>query len=262
MNILFIGDIVSKVGRQMCERYIPILRNKYDIDVVIANGENVAHGKGINASLYNKLLSFGIDIITMGNHFASKMESNTFYKNADKLVRPLNIDKIAPGLGSRVFDVKGVKLRVTNILGRVFINELSPSNPYDAMDNLLENCNEDFHFVDFHAEATAEKMAFGWNYDGKISCLIGTHTHVQTADERILPQGTGYLTDAGMTGASDGIIGARRDTMIYRNKTGFPAKYEVQEGSGQLNGCVITLDENGKTTSMKRIFISDFRKDY
>ena len=144
MNILFIGDIVSKVGRQMCEKYIPIIKAKYPVDVVIANGENVAHGKGINQKTYAQLLSYGIDVITMGNHFASKTETNSFYKNAVKMVRPLNIHPSAAGVGSRVFDVNGQKLRVTNLLGRAFINELNPSNPFDALDKLLETCDEKF----------------------------------------------------------------------------------------------------------------------
>lgn len=261
MNILFIGDIVSKVGRQMVEKYLPIIKQKYPIDVVIANGENVAHGKGINQATYNKLTALGIDIITMGNHFAAKVETNTFYKNATKMVRPLNIHPSACGVGSRVFDINGQKLRVTNLLGRVFINELNPSNPFDAFDKLLETSNETFHFVDFHAEATAEKIAFAWNYDGKISCVVGTHTHVQTADERVLPNGTGFLCDVGMTGATDGIIGARKEPMIYRVRTGLPAKYEVAEGNGMLNACYITLDESGKTTSIKRIYLSSFKEE-
>jgi len=261
MKVLFIGDIFSKVGRQMTEKYLKDIQIKHHIDFTIANGENVAHGKGINSSTYEKLVSFGIDAITLGNHFAAKTETNSFYLKAVKMIRPINIHPSASGVGTRVFDVNGIKIRVTNILGRAFITELNPSNPFDAMDELLKTCDEKIHIVDFHAEATAEKLAFAWNFDGKVTAVIGTHTHVQTADNRILPQGTGYISDVGMTGPYNGIIGGRRDSMIYRSRTGLPVKFDVEASlEGVLCGVVLDIDEeNAKTRSVERIYISPDR---
>ena len=193
--------------------------------------------------MYNELISYGIDVVTLGNHFLLATESLNVLDRSEKLVRPLNIHSSIPGKGSKVFECKGYKIRVTNILGKVFINDLNPSNPYDAIDEVLKESKELIHFVDFHAEATAEKLSLGWYLDGKVSAVIGTHTHVPTADERILPQGTAYLTDVGMTGPYDGIIGTRRDLVIHKQRTGLPVKFDIQEGDAQLNACVIDIDE-------------------
>ena len=227
MRILFIGDIVSHSGRSITQRYLKDLVNKHEIDFVIANGENVAHGKGITEKMYNELISYGIDVVTLGNHFLLATESLNVLDRSEKLVRPINIHSSIPGKGSKVFECKGHKIRVTNILGKVFINDLNPSNPYDAIDEVLKESEELIHFVDFHAEATAEKLSLGWYLDGKVSAVIGTHTHVPTADERVLPQGTAYLTDVGMTGPYDGIIGTRRDLVIHKQRTGLPVKFDI-----------------------------------
>lgn len=260
MKILFIGDIVSEPGRKAVKLYLPSIKLRYDVDVVIANGENVAHGAGITKKMYETLLDLGIDIVTLGNHFLLPGEPLSFLNEADKLVRPVNIHKSIPGYGSKVFEIKGIKIRVTSLLGQVFIEDLNPSNPYDAMDDVLSSAKEVIHFVDLHAEATAEKIALGWYLDGKVSAVIGTHTHVQTADERILPQGTGYLSDVGMCGPYDGVIGVRRDIIIEKARTGIRAKYDIQIGDIQFNGCILQIDEStGKTVSMNRISINPDR---
>ena len=257
MRILFIGDIVSQAGRSITQRNLKDLVNKHEIDFVIANGENVAHGKGITEKLYKELLSYGIDVVTLGNHFLLASESLNVLERSENLVRPLNIHSSIPGSGSKVFECKGKKIRVTNLLGKVFINDLNPSNPFDAIDEVLKESNEAIHFVDFHAEATAEKLSLGWYLDGKVSAVIGTHTHVPTADERILPQGTAYLTDVGMTGPYDGIIGTRRDLVIHKQRTGLPVKFDIQEGDAQFNACVIDIDdESGKAKEIYRININ------
>ena len=257
MKILFIGDIVSSSGRNIINRYLKDIKNKYEIDFVIANGENSAHGKGITEKIYLELLSYGIDVITLGNHFLLATESLNVLDRSERLVRPLNIHSSIPGSGSRVFNVKGHKVRVTNLLGKVFINDLNPSNPFDAIDAVLESSDELIHFVDLHAEATAEKLSIGWYLDGKVSAVVGTHTHVPTADERILPNGTAYLTDVGMTGPYDGIIGTRRDLVIHKQRTGLPTKFDIQEGEAQLCACVIDIDEEtGKSRSIFRININ------
>lgn len=263
MKILFIGDIVSSSGRGMVSRYLKDIKNKYEIDFVIANGENAAHGKGITEKIYLELLSYGVDAVTLGNHFLLASESLNVLERSEKLVRPLNIHSSIPGSGSRVFDVKGHKVRVTNLLGKVFINDLNPTNPFDAIDEVLKDSNELIHFVDLHAEATAEKLSIGWYLDGKVSAVIGTHTHVPTADERIFPQGTAYLTDVGMTGPYDGIIGTRRDLVIHKQRTGLPTKFDIQEGEAQLCACVIDIDEEtGKSRSIFRININKDHMNY
>lgn len=257
MKILFIGDIVSSSGRNIVNRYLKDIKNKYEIDFVIANGENSAHGKGITEKMYLELLSYGIDVVTLGNHFLLASESINVLERSEKLVRPLNIHKSIPGRGSKVFEVKGHKIRVTNLLGKVFINDLNPSNPFDAIDEVINNSNEVIHFVDLHAEATAEKLSIGWYLDGKVSAVIGTHTHVPTADERIFPNGTAYMSDVGMTGPYDGIIGMRKDLVIHKQRTGLPTKFDIQEGEAQLNACVIDVDEEtGKARSIFRININ------
>lgn len=254
MKILFIGDIVSSTGRSIVSRYLKDIKNKYEIDFVIANGENAAHGKGITEKMYLELLSYGIDVVTLGNHFLLATESLNVLDRSEKLIRPLNLHSSVPGSGSRVFDVKGYKVRVTNLLGKVFINDLNPSNPFDAIDALLEASNEVIHIVDFHAEATAEKLSLGWYLDGKVSAVIGTHTHVPTADERIFPNGTAYQSDVGMCGPYDGIIGMRKDLVIHKQRTGLPTKFDIEEGDAQLNACVLDIDEaSGKTRSIQRI---------
>lgn len=256
MNILFIGDIVSKPGRQVVETHLSRLKLEYAIDFVIANGENSAHGKGISPRIYQNLLDAGIDAITMGNHFMSKELPNGFYESATKMIRPLNIHPSAAGVGSRSFVCKGQTIQVTNLLGRAFMPELEPTNPFDALDALLQNSPAKIHIVDFHGEATGEKNAFCWNYDGRVSAIIGTHTHVQTADERVFPKGTAFITDVGMSGPYDGVIGAKIENMIQRSRTNLGGKYEVAESEGQLNAVVIRIDElTGYAVSIHRIFI-------
>lgn len=257
MKILFLGDIVSSSGRNIVNRYLKDIKIKYDIDFVIANGENSAHGKGITEKIYHELISYGVDAVTLGNHFLLATESLNVLDRSERLVRPLNIHSSIPGSGSKVFEVKGYKIRVSNLLGKVFINDLNPSNPFDAIDEVLKNSEELIHFVDFHAEATAEKLSLGWYLDGKVSAVIGTHTHVPTADERVFPNGTAYLTDVGMCGPYDGIIGTRKDLVIHKQRTGLPTKFDIQEGDAQLNACVIDIDEvTGKSRSIKRININ------
>ena len=257
MKILFIGDIVSSSGRNIVNRYLKDIKNKYEIDFVIANGENSAHGKGITEKMYLELLSYGIDVVTLGNHFLLASESLNVLDRSEKLIRPLNLHSSIPGRGSKVFEVKGVKIRVTNLLGKVFINDLNPSNPFDAIDEIINESNELIHIIDFHAEATAEKLSLGWYLDGKVSAVIGTHTHVPTADERIFPQGTAYMSDVGMCGPYDGIIGMRKDLVIHKQRTGLPTKFDIQEGEAQFNACVLDIDEQtGKANSIQRININ------
>lgn len=261
MRFLFFGDIVSKPGRDIIAKYLPLIKKDYCIDVVLGNGENVAHGRGITAGTYNELCNLGFEAITLGNHFLNGTQSNSFWESSSKIVRPLNIHPSAAGCGSRVFEHNGIKFRVTNVLGRSFINALSPRNPFDALDEVIASNDVKIHIVDFHAEATGEKLAFAWNYDGKVSCVLGTHTHVQTADARVLPNGTACISDVGMCGPYNGILGVEKDYIIYRTRTGLPTKFEIAKGPAQLSAVVLDIDEDsGKTKSIQTIYINPDRE--
>ncbi|WP_237243909.1 TIGR00282 family metallophosphoesterase [Spiroplasma clarkii] len=223
------------------------------MDLVVVNGENISNGKGINNNHYVFLKELGVDVITSGNHIFKLKETQDFIKTTPDLLRPLNMNSYLPGQGTIMLHKNGQKVRVTNLMGKTFMEHVN--NPYEIMDNLLLNDTSDIHIVDFHAEASAEKMAFAWNYDGQISALVGTHTHVQTADEQIFPKGTGYITDLGMTGPINSIIGANPEEVILREKTSLPTKFTPCENPGVLRGVV--LEVVGKVTkSIKKFAIS------
>lgn len=258
MRVLFIGDVVGKVGRNALKKYVPIFKKKYNYDILIINGENVAHGKGINTSTYNQIMECGVDIITLGNHWFSKKEAIHLFKNAENIVRPYNIHPSAAGVGSRTFEIRGHSLRVTNLLGTAFMNEHDPSNPFKALDEIIEKNEHKVHIVDFHAEATGEKYALALDFDGKVSAVLGTHTHIQTVDARIFENGTGYISDVGMTGPYNSIIGCKKEEVIYRNRFNLPTRFDVATGVAQV--CAVVLDineESGKTTNIERIYLID-----
>jgi metallophosphoesterase (TIGR00282 family) len=256
LKVLMVGDVISKSGRDILKKYLNAIIIKYQTDFVIINGENVTHGKGINKETYNKLISYGADAITLGNHAFRKDVSSTLFESPS-LIRPYNIHKTAPGVGTRVFDVKGIKVRVTNLLGQVFITDLNPTNPFDALDEIINSSSEKVHIVDFHAQATGEKLALAWAFDGKVSAVLGTHTHVQTADERLLTNKTAYISDVGMCGAYNSVIGSKQNEVIYRSWTGLPASFDVAIGEGQLNAVVVSIDEiTGSAISIERVMIN------
>ncbi len=242
MKILFIGDIFGVTGREMIGNHLHALKQKYQIDFVIANVENAAHGKGITKKIYDEFVIEGIQAMTMGNHAYAKKEIFEFIDEASCLVVPYNKIKTLPGIGSRVFQCKNKTIRVTNLLGNAFMNGYY-ENPFIAMDKLLEMCNEDIHIVDFHAETTSEKIALSYYLTGRVSAVIGTHTHVQTADEKIINHQTAYISDVGMTGPKDGVIGCSKESIIYKMTTGLNSKFEIEEGDGQLSAVVIEFDD-------------------
>lgn len=258
MRLLFIGDIVGKSGRNMVFKYLPELIKKYQIDFVIANGENVTHGKGLIEHHYHQLVSNGIDCITLGNHYESKNEILEYLEGADHLVRPYNIKKDYPGVGTAVFELDDIRIRVTNLLGQSFMLE-EVENPFEALDSIINDSQDEIHIVDFHAEATGEKQSLAWAFDGKITALIGTHTHVQTHDERILPQGTAFMCDVGMCGPYNGILGAKREVMINRAWKNEVLRYDVENEKGSvLSAVVITIDEDSKkATAIKSVLLYD-----
>lgn len=243
----------------MLKDYLANYIDKYAIDFVIANGENVTHGKGLIQKHYQELLDAGVDCITLGNHYNSKNEINRYIDSADRLIRPVNLLNGFRGDGSVVFDVNGFTVRVTNLLGSAFMSEVV-NNPYYAMLDVFEDESTNIHIIDFHAEATGEKQSLGYALDGKVSALLGTHTHVQTNDCRILPNGTAYISDVGMTGFNDGVLGFDKESVIRRNFHGELTKFEPpEEGKGILSAVVLDIDEiSGKT---RQIFPICFKEE-
>ncbi len=260
MKILFIGDVVGPLGQSMVEEYLPELKQKYKPQVTIINGENAANGRGITESIYKKFLQDGADVVTLGNHAWDNREIFDFIEDADKLVRPANFpEATTPGRGMVFINVNQYKLAVINLQGTALMDSLQ--DPFLKADELVAEAREetDLIFMDFHAETTSEKQAMGWHLDGRVSAVIGTHTHVQTSDARILPQGTAYLTDVGMTGPYDGILGMRREDILRRYYTHMPTRFNVEEkGRRLLSGCIITVDEDsGSATKIERILINE-----
>ena len=246
MKILFIGDIVGRIGRRIVKEKLPYFVEKYGIDFVIANGENATHGKGLIRHQYEELIDCGIDVITLGNHYNSKNELARYIGNVDRLVRPANLLVEYPGEGSIVYDLDGVSVRVTNLLGQAFINE-QVNNPYYSMLEILDDSEEQatINIVDFHGEATGEKMCFALALDGRVTAVLGTHTHVQTRDARILPKGTAFISDAGMCGLYDGVLGFDGDSVVKKIVYGQQSKFETpSEGRGIFCGVVIDANED------------------
>ena len=259
MNILFIGDLVGRPGRDLVQNGLHSLVEHYDIDCTIANAENSAAGFGITRDIGDALLGWGVDVMTSGNHIWDKKEALDYIATEPRLLRPANYPAGVPGRGSYVaLSGDGRAVGVINIMGRVFMTSID--DPFAVVLREIEAIRHKTRIiiVDFHAEATSEKVAMGWHLDGKVTLVVGTHTHVQTADERILPNGTAYLTDAGMTGPHDSIIGMERDPSLARFLTGLPTKFEPATGNPRLNGIVVTVDEKtGRATAVTRISYSE-----
>ncbi|MEW9501232.1 TIGR00282 family metallophosphoesterase [Jeotgalibacillus marinus] len=261
MKLLFIGDVVGSMGREMVEEYVPQLKEKYQPDVTIINGENAASGRGITEKIYRQLEAAGANVITMGNHTWDNREIFQFIDQKTNIVRPANYPKGAPGKGIQMIQAGSAEIAVINALGRTFMNPVD--DPFPVVKKLVDEAKRHtpFIFVDFHAEATSEKQAMGWFLDGKVSAVVGTHTHVQTADNRILPDGTAYLSDVGMTGPYDAVLGMERDAVLKRFVTSLPVRFEVpKSGRAILSGCFIELDrKTGKATHIERILINEDR---
>lgn len=259
MKILFIGDVVGSPGRDMIQTYLPKLKEKYRPQVTIVNGENAAAGKGITEKIYKNFMQTGVQTVTMGNHTWNKKEIIDFIDEAPYLIRPANFPANNPGKGIVYLKINDREVAVINLQGRVFLDD--HDDPFRKADELIAEAKKrtNFIFIDFHAETTSEKQAFGWYVDGRVSAVVGTHTHTQTADNRVLPQGTAYLTDAGMTGPYDAILGVEREAIIKRFLTNMPVRFEVDKnGKNQLNGCIVTIDEQtGRASAIDRIMINE-----
>src|SRR5690625_3664523 len=238
----------------MLEQYLPTLKEKYKPNIVIVNGENAAGGRGMTEKIYKQFLSLGVHVVTMGNHTWDQREIFEFVDDANFLIRPANFPSNNPGKGIVYLNYNGKEVAVMNLQARTFLSPIE--DPFAIVDELIMEAKKvtNIIFLDFHAEATSEKQAMGWYVDGRISAFVGTHTHVQTADERILPNGTSYITDVGMTGPKDGILGVEKEAVIKRFKTSLPVRFEVEKNSAsQLNGVIISIDINsGKALTIER----------
>jgi len=257
VKILFIGDIIGKPGRQALSRELDRLVDRHRVDLVIANGENAAGGFGLTTETVRELFDLGVTCLTSGNHIWDKKEQVPLVLANQRIIRPANYPDGAPGQGSMIVATPGgIKVAVLNLEGRIFMKNLEC--PFRTADREIEQLRKEtpIIFVDFHAEATSEKASLGWYLDGRVSAVIGTHTHVQTADERILTQGTAYMSDAGMTGSFDSVIGIGKDEAIRKFLTQLPVKFEVPKKDIRLNGVVIDIDEtSGKALGIERIAV-------
>jgi metallophosphoesterase (TIGR00282 family) len=255
MRILFLGDIVGSPGREIIRDFLPDIRKKEEIDFVIANGENAAAGSGLTPKITDELFGYGIDVLTTGDHVWKKKDIYDYLKVSQRLVRPLNYPKGVIGRGSTVIKLPdGRKVGVINVLGRVFMDAVDC--PFVRIKEELEIVRKETNIivVDVHAEATSEKVAMGWFLDGLVSAVIGTHTHIQTADEKILTNGTAYLTDAGMNGPYDSVIGRKKELIIEHFLTQLPIRFDMAEGGVEMHGAIITVDdETGKAREIRRI---------
>ena len=251
MRILAVGDIVGESGLKKAKETIPNLKKEKEIDFIVMNGENSAGGMGITEKLFKEMLAMGVDIVTMGNHTWGKKDIFSFIDHP-KLIRPANYPKGVVGKGYAVQECKGKRIATINLIGRTDMNVLS-ENPFVMINDILKEIENkvDITIVDFHAEATAEKIAMGYYLDGKVNIVFGTHTHVQTADGKILENGTGYITDIGMTGPNKSVIGMDISASIKRFETTLPEKYKLAEGECVLNGCIFELNDN--TCRVKKI---------
>ena len=262
MKILFIGDIVGEPGRRAVKLLLPQLHEQHGLDFVIANGENSAGGNGITPRIATELFAFGIDVITSGDHLWDQKEVMELLAAEKRFLRPLNYPEGTPGLGSGVFEVRGqrsadgsvIKVAILNAQGRTFMPALN--NPFLVAPPEIERLRQQTKiiFVDFHAEATSEKIAFARMVDGKVSAVIGTHTHVQTADEQIFPGGTAYLSDAGFTGPQESVLGREIEPVIRRFVTNMPQRFEVATKRVMLHGVVIEIEnESGQAVNITRV---------
>ena len=258
IRLLFIGDIVGRPGRDLVRLGLRGLVDYHHVDFVIANAENSAAGFGITREIGDQLLDWGVDVMTSGNHIWDKKEALDYIGIEPRLLRPANYPAGAPGRGSYLVRTRdNISVGVVNVMGRVFM--LNIDDPFAVVLKEIDELKQRAHivFVDFHAEATSEKIAMGWHLDGRVTAVVGTHTHVQTADERVLPRGTAYITDVGMTGPHDSIIGVDINAALGKFLTALPAKFETATANPRLNAVIVDADpQSGKATSIERLSLS------
>ena len=256
MKILFIGDIMGNEGVSIVQRHLKSIVKLNAIDFVFANGENAHNGKGINRDIANRLFDAGVDIISMGNHTFNNYDILKLFDDEYKIIRPLNLPYDTPGDGYIIMEKNGINVCVINLMGMLFMNHTD--NPFNTMDRVLDKISDKSKIiiVDFHAEATSEKMALGRYLDGRVTAVLGTHTHVVTADEQILPKNTAYITDVGMTGSHNGVIGAATEAGLHSFTSAIPERLRLAEGNVKMNTVIISVNENtGKAEKIERLCI-------
>lgn len=255
MKILIVGDIFSKLGRSTFERNLKRIKEEQKINFVIVNGENTSHGKGMNEGHYKWYMSQGVNCITLGNHSFQNKSILNFIDDVNNIVRPLNYN-VQYGKGYQTINYNGLKITVMQVIGRTFMNGEFPS-PFEAAQKVLDEVPSDIYICDIHAEATSEKIAFGYNFDGKIDIIFGTHTHVQTSDARILPNGTAYITDVGMTGALEGVIGVKKEVILDRLLNDGRKPFDPKDdGLSQFSAIIVEInDTTHKVTSIDTVYI-------
>jgi metallophosphoesterase (TIGR00282 family) len=255
IKILMIGDIVGSPGREVCRELIPVLRKREGLDFIVANGENMAGGSGITQSTVKEIFEAGVDVITTGDHIFKRKEAYALLDETPNILRPANYPVCSPGFGSYIYEINNdVKIGIVNLLGRVFLNPIDC--PFTRIKSIVEEMRTKTTtiLVDFHAEATSEKIALGWYLDGLVSAVYGTHTHVQTADEAILPKGTAYITDIGMTGPFLSVLGRDIEAVLNRFVTQMPSYFKVASDDLRMNGIIVEIDPvTGSSLSIKRI---------
>ncbi len=242
MNILVIGDVVSDKGCEFLRAKLPGLKKLKSIDYCIANGENSAVGNGVTPHSAEYLFDSGVDFITLGNHAFRRHEVYEYLDSYGRIIRPANFHSSCPGKGYAKVDLGYAEMLIINLMGRVYMDDCD--NPFDCVDEILSKEKCRITLVDFHGEATAEKKAMGYYLDGRVSAVFGTHTHVMTADAEILPKGTGYITDLGMTGPVNSVLGVKPEISIGKIKTGMPARFDTADGECMINGCIFEIDKN------------------
>ncbi|MCB0825758.1 MAG: TIGR00282 family metallophosphoesterase [Armatimonadetes bacterium] len=254
-RILFLGDVVGRPGREAVLKHLQRLKSKYKANVVIVNGENAASGQGITPAIATDIFDVGADAITLGNHWYRKREIGEYLNSKKPIVRPANLPDACPGRGMTIIQHGSIKIAVINALGRVYMD--AADDPFPVLDQLVNEAGTPHIFVDFHAEATSEKKAVGYFLDGRVTAVVGTHTHVQTADEIVLPGGTAYITDVGMCGPEPSVLGVQKELVIKRFLTSLPAKFEVASEPSVICGVVIDVQkETGRANSIERICVS------
>lgn len=257
MNILAIGDVVGDVGVKILEKKLSLIKKENEIDFTVVNGENAA-GVGITASIAHRIYNAGADVITLGNHVWGKREIVNFLEDDGYILRPANLADIAPGRGYGIFHVKGKMVCVINLIGRCGM-DFGPDNPFTVVSKIIKESSRlsDFTIVDFHANATSEKIAMGYHLDGKVSALWGTHTHVQTADERVFPNGMGYITDVGMTGPINSVLGIRPEQSLRMFRGDVPVRFETAPDPCCVCGAIFKLDDEFKCKEVVRIQVKE-----
>ena len=254
MNILTIGDVVGSVGCRFLREHLPQFKKLKAVDLVIANGENSADGNGVTPSSAQFLFDSGVDVLTTGNHSFRRKESYEYYDSCELLLRPANFPAAAPGKGFCVVDMGRVQVGVINLMGVVYMESMD--SPFDTADRLLAGGLPKITLVDFHAEATGEKRSLAYYLDGRVSAIFGTHTHVQTSDACVLPNGTGYLSDLGMTGPVNSVLGVKPELVIQKMRTKMPVRFDLADGPCEMDCALFQIDEKtGKTESVERFQI-------